>query len=82
MAVCLFQFHKGTIKALPSSKPKYGNASFQFHKGTIKAYKLLIIQKAINKFQFHKGTIKACQKLDDKVSYRYFNSIKVQLKPA
>ena len=78
--ICIFQFHKGTIKTLNSIRYWLENASFQFHKGTIKTLfrVFLLIVSVI--FQFHKGTIKTERFRMDSDILSNFNSIKVRLK--
>ena len=55
---------------------------FQFHKGTIKTAVRLQQGAARAWFQFHKGTIKTLSRLRTIIRNRYFNSIKVRLKPS
>ena len=54
----IFQFHKGTIKAMTDETLLIILTTFQFHKGTIKAVANSVFKNSYHIFQFHKGTIK------------------------
>ena len=58
LAVCKFQFHKGTIKTHTSQHCLHAYTLFQFHKGTIKTKSETPKAGRPAIFQFHKGTIK------------------------
>ena len=75
----IFQFHKGTIKALPSILAHVAHLPFN----SIKVQLRQVDEMDDNgkpTFQFHKGTIKARLKVKFLSKVLSFNSIKVQLR--
>ena len=79
LCVCIFQFHKGTIKTplhlCAALVPSYFNSI----KVQLKLAPLWCLD-GIRQFQFHKGTIKTVLYISSVFAFSYFNSIKVQLK--
>ena len=76
-----FQFHKGTIETETTTEFSAYLNKFQFHKGTIETQTACFCPFCEKKFQFHKGTIETHRLSQKRHNLKYFNSIKVRLKP-
>ena len=66
LLLCIFQFHKGTIKTEGPSSECHRRSSFQFHKGTIKT---LLQARAVDDvlyFNSIKVQLKPCAGLQDR----------------
>ena len=60
-AICLFQFHNGSIKSYIEDSIPADAITFQFHNGSIKRTFYDAINGNIPLFQFHNGSIKSVE---------------------
>ena len=82
IAICRFQFHKGTIKTDYPIPELDSIGNFNSIKVRLKLELMVLSILLIRVFQFHKGTIKTAESGKRYSRILNFNSIKVRLKLA